>query len=72
MLINLVLYLIFSFVPHSFFDAYFTLPDRYWFVAIPTHFFVTLVYLFFMIRAYSYYLNDDDPIKEGKLYKNYF
>jgi hypothetical protein len=36
-------------------------------IAIPTHFFVTLVYVFFMIRGISYYMTDDNPIKEGRV-----
>lgn len=43
------------------------LPNKYWFIAVPTHFFVTLIYIFILIKAYNYYITIDEPIKEGKL-----
>lgn len=60
--------MLFTLIPHSLFEQYLRvdfLPNKYWFVAIPTHFFVTLVYIFILIKAYNYSLVLDPPVKEG-------
>jgi hypothetical protein len=70
-LINLkiVLFIVITFIPNNLIEYYIGsnfVPDTYWFIAIPTHIFVTLVFIFFLIKAYNYIITDDNQIKEGK------
>ena len=65
-----------TFLPIKYFDIieeYFNihinknlLPIRYWNVAVPTHLFVSLFYIFLMIMGYNFYITVENPIKEGK------
>jgi hypothetical protein len=70
--------LILTFVPAEYMEVlekYFEidvkkiLPDRYWLVAVPTHFLVTLFYIFCLIQGWNYYITEENPIKEGKILK---
>lgn len=45
------------------------LSDRYWLIAVPTHFFVTLFYIFCMIQGWNYIITEENPVKEGKINK---
>ena len=63
----LVIFLILYLIPHEYLNniGIDFIPDRYWFVAIPTHFFVTLVYIYIVVKGINYYITEDNPIKEG-------
>jgi hypothetical protein len=43
------------------------LPDKYWLYAIPTHFIVTMLYIFIMNKAYNYYIYNPIPAKQGNI-----
>jgi len=68
---NLVCYVLFALVPFDIkeylinnFNIF--IPDRYWFAAVPIHFFLTLFYIFCLIKGVNYYLTDDTVVDEGK------
>lgn len=64
----LVFYLILVLSPLPFYNCFDFLPDRYWLVAIPTHFFVTLVFIFALVKGWNYYITDENPVFEGIIY----
>ncbi len=71
-----VVYIVLTFLPIKYFDIiedYFNFhinkslfANRYWNVAVPTHLFVSLFYIFLMIIGYNFYITEENPIKEGK------
>jgi hypothetical protein len=61
-----------TFIPTDIIDNYKIinfLPNKYWFIAVPTHFFVSLVYLFFMIQGYNNWITMEGSEKDGNKYR---
>ena len=57
------------FVPYEYFEIIGInfLPDKYWLLAVPIHFYVTLVFIYLMVNAWNLYTTNEIPAKEGKI-----
>jgi hypothetical protein len=71
MLLHIIVsFLILVLVPHDVIMKYLgikTIPDRYWFIAIPTHLILTILYILILIKGISFILTDEPPVKIGKI-----
>lgn len=67
-----IAFLLAGFLPYETIENYTGinfLPNKYWLSAIPTHFFVTFIYIFVVVKGIEYLQTQDKPIKEDIFYK---
>ena len=63
---SIIFYIIYALVPKYYFDllGLTFLPDKYWVIAVPTHFVMTLCYIFIFTIGLNKYITNNN-VKKG-------